>query len=140
MHSGFVRRPIKVLIAHGDAAVMGMVRRALVSQDLRLFCARDGLEALAVVKASGGHPDVLITDVRLDGIDGLHLAARLAAANPNLGVIVLSSECEGVVFLDSGMAARSAFVRPPVRRTTLIEMIRDMARPLRSAAARSHES
>ncbi len=116
---------------------MNLVRRALVAQDLRLFSARDGIEALAVAKASGSHPDVLITDVRLSGIDGLTLAARLSTTNPDLRIIVLSSECDDVVFLDPDVAARAAFIKPPVRRTALIELVRGMVGARLSAAARS---
>ncbi len=115
---------------------MNLVRRALIAQDLRIFSARDGIEALAVAKASGSHPDVLITDIRLAGIDGLTLATRLSTANPDLRIVVLSSECDDVVFLDPDIAARAAFIKPPVKRTALLELVRRMV-GVRSAAARS---
>ncbi len=113
-----------------------MLRKALAGDGYRVYCARDGLEALAVARASG-NPDLLITDVALGGIDGLQLAARIAALNSEVRVIVLSPHCDDVVFLDPAMAVRSVFLRPPVRRTVLQELIRGMFVPKRSAAARS---
>lgn len=130
-----VRRARRVLVAHAEPTTVRMLRKALVRDDLRLYCARDGLEALAVARASG-YPDLLITDVGLAGVDGLQLAARMASANPGMRIIVLSSLCDDIVFLDAGMAARTLFLRPPVRSTTLRELIRDMFADRRSAAAR----
>ena len=50
--------------------------------------ARDGLEAVALITAH--HPDVLLTDIAMPGLNGLELAARVSRDFPDVKTVILS--------------------------------------------------
>lgn len=51
-------------------------------------CARDGLEALALLKEK--RYDLVITDIKMPGMDGLELANYVHANQPNTDIIILT--------------------------------------------------
>ena len=52
--------------------------------------ASDGFQALS--KASELHPDVMMLDVMMPGMDGIELARRMRAEMPDVALLVLSSD------------------------------------------------
>lgn len=50
--------------------------------------AYDGEEALRLAAAL--KPDIVLSDIRMDGMDGLELAERLRQANPQLAIVMIS--------------------------------------------------
>ncbi|MGD0243013.1 MAG: ATP-binding protein [Streptosporangiaceae bacterium] len=88
-----------VLLADDDTRFRAVVRGLLDGLASRVLEAADGAEALAMVK---DHPvDLLLADMRMPGLDGGALLARLPAAIP---AIVITS----------------ADVRPPARAAALL--------------------
>ena len=93
------RDPIEVWIVDDDAGIRWVLERSM--EQAGLACrgfdsAVPALEALA-----HGHPDVLVTDIRMPGPDGLDLLARLKCDWPDLPVIVITAHSD----LDSAVAA-----------------------------------
>jgi two-component system nitrogen regulation response regulator GlnG len=83
-------RPLRVWIVDDDRAVRFVLATALREAGYAVDGfenARDALEALR----SRGAPDLLFTDVRMPGEDGLALLDRLKGAAPQLPVIVMSA-------------------------------------------------
>ena len=69
---------------------------------------RDGLQARAFPGAAelldaleDDEPDVLLSDIRMPGVDGLELMARVRAAHPTLPVIIMTAHSD----LDAAVAA-----------------------------------
>ena len=58
----------------------------------QVFCASDGMEALRVIEAE--HVDIVISDIRMPGLDGLALCDRLHQKWPLTKVIFLSGYSE----------------------------------------------
>jgi two-component system, NtrC family, nitrogen regulation response regulator GlnG len=93
------REPIEVWVVDDDAGIRWVLERAMDQAGLacRGFdAAPPALEALAHAR-----PDVLITDIRMPGPDGLDLLARLKSDWPELPVIVITAHSD----LDSAVAA-----------------------------------
>jgi len=98
----------KVVIAEDDDAIAHMVNMALGDAGFLCLRARDGEEALRLVKAHD--PDVLVLDVMMPRVDGLEVARRLKAdvmwsRTPILMLTALAGVDDQVQGLEAGADA-----------------------------------
>lgn len=93
-----------VLVADDDELVRRIVLRTLERAGFQVIAAADGEEALLLLREV--HPDVLLLDIVMPGLDGYEVCRRVRAAGPTAPpVIFLTSRAsteERVVGLDSG--------------------------------------
>jgi DNA-binding NarL/FixJ family response regulator len=84
-----VTEPIRVLIVDDEALVRGGFRVLIDTEPGMIVVGEAGDGATAVELARQTHPDVVLMDIRMPGVDGLS-ATRQIAADPDLtGVHVL---------------------------------------------------
>ena len=82
---------IKVLIADDEEKVCQLICNLVdwASFDMQIVgTAANGIEALEKVRSLG--PDLMITDIRMPGCDGLELIARAKAENEALEFVIIS--------------------------------------------------
>lgn len=81
---------IRVLLAEDHALVRSGIRALLEGlPGIQVVAeAGDGREALRLVAAH--HPDVVLLDITLPGLNGLEVAARIARTHPRTRVLILS--------------------------------------------------
>ncbi len=101
----------KIVIAEDDDAIAHMVNMALGDAGFLCLRARDGDEALRLVKAHD--PDLLVLDVMMPRVDGLEVARRLKAdvmwsRTPILMLTALAGIDDQVQGLDAGADAYMA--------------------------------
>ena len=91
-----------VLLVEDDVALRWMLHASLRSVDVEVLEAGSGEEALSV--AATAHPDLVVLDLGLPGIDGLETLRRLRSVS-SVPVIVLTARdalSDKVAALDSG--------------------------------------
>ena len=79
----------KVWIVDDDKSIRWVLERALLKERLAPVCfenARDLLQRL-----DGDKPDVIISDIRMPGLDGLALLEEIKLKNPDLPVIIMTA-------------------------------------------------
>jgi two-component system nitrogen regulation response regulator GlnG len=91
--------PARVAVIDDDRAIRFVLSRALAQPDLAVECFGEAEEALEALLACP--PEVVVTDIRMPGIDGLALMARLHQTHPALPVIVMTAHSD----LDSAVAS-----------------------------------
>ncbi|MCW4152990.1 nitrogen regulation protein NR(I) [Halomonas sp. 18H] len=89
----------RVMIVDDDRAIRWVLERALAQPDLAVECVERADHVLPRLLEEP--PDVLVTDIRMPGIDGLDLMARVREAHPDLPVIVMTAHSD----LDSAVAS-----------------------------------
>jgi CheY-like chemotaxis protein len=67
-----------VLVVDDDAVLRDIMARALTDEGFDVLTAGDGEQALAIASTLGGQLALVVTDIRMAGMDGLELASRLA--------------------------------------------------------------
>ena len=90
---------LKVWVVDDDDSIRWVLERALQSSGLDVQAFAGGIEMLDALEED--QPDVVITDIRMRGIDGLELLSRVHAVNANLPVIVMTAHSD----LDAAVAA-----------------------------------
>ena len=88
-----------VWVVDDDRSIRWVMEKALTQAGL-LCQSFETAEALLEAIASGA-PDVVISDIRMPGIDGLALLGQLRTAHPNLPVIITTAHSD----LDSAVAS-----------------------------------
>jgi two-component system response regulator HydG len=86
-----VTKHAQILIADDDPRVLLILRTTLerMKNGYRIVAARDGTEALQKVTAQPF--DLVITDVRMPGIDGIELVQAIRASTLNTAVIWITA-------------------------------------------------
>ncbi len=81
--------PSHLLIVDDDPSVRASLADALQSPGLGVSTAKDGEEALALLGESPVH--LVLTDLRMPGIDGVELLRRIRARAPAVDVILMTA-------------------------------------------------
>jgi two-component system, OmpR family, response regulator MprA len=92
-----------ILIADDDRKITDMLRRTLAYEGYKVITAADGQEALSRVQAQ--HPDLVVLDWLMPGLDGLSVARRIRGADDDVPILMLTARDaveDRVEGLDSG--------------------------------------
>jgi signal transduction histidine kinase len=79
-----------ILVAEDDAGVRRFVAAALSGLGYEVLVAADGLEALRIAAARAGRIDLVLSDLRMPGLGGRELHARLGAERPGIAAVFMS--------------------------------------------------
>src|SRR5947209_1050480 len=88
------RTASSLLLVEDEPLLRALFARSLRSQGHLVLEAGTGWEALQVVERHPEPIELLLTDVRLPGLNGLDLAIRLLARRPGLRVLFLAGDPE----------------------------------------------
>jgi two-component system, cell cycle response regulator CpdR len=80
-----------VLIVDDEPLVLRFTERVLADAGYRVQSAADGILALELVGQWSIPPDLLITDLRMPGLNGCELARRISAIHPSVRVLLVSA-------------------------------------------------
>ncbi|WP_148252039.1 nitrogen regulation protein NR(I) [Aidingimonas lacisalsi] len=89
----------RIVIVDDDRAIRWVLERALAQPDLEVESFERGDAALERLLKQP--PEVLLTDIRMPGLDGLDLMAQVRESYPDLPVIVMTAHSD----LDSAVAS-----------------------------------
>jgi two-component system nitrogen regulation response regulator NtrX len=78
----------KILIVDDETSIQRAVRQLFEYEDHTVAVASDGPDALAAAQTF--RPDVIFLDVKMPGMDGLEVLARLRQADPSAVVVMIS--------------------------------------------------
>jgi CheY-like chemotaxis protein len=82
----------RIMIVDDDESIRSLLRMTLPDEDYEMAEAADGAAALQQFRAEA--PDLILLDWRMPGIGGSTVLDAVKAENPQLPVIVLTSEVE----------------------------------------------
>jgi len=118
---------IRILIADDQALVRGGFRMILDAQeDIEVVGeAVDG--AQAVEEALRLHPDLVVMDIRMPGIDGIEATRRLLAAGSRARVLILTTFDLDEYVYEAMRAGASGFLLKDVSPGQLTEAVRTVA-------------
>jgi CheY-like chemotaxis protein len=80
----------RILVAEDNDIVRAFVVRALGGDGLDLSEAVDGRSALAALSASDGGFDLLLSDVKMPGMDGIELALAAGRKHPDVAIMLMT--------------------------------------------------
>jgi len=120
-----------VLVVDDEEMVRIIMVQVLQDNGYTVLEASDGLEALRIAKEHTGRIDLLLTDVKMPGMNGLELAARLLSNRPEMTVLYVSGHAdstrqiqlqEGQFIIEPG----ANFLHKPFSPDGLLQKVRHM--------------
>lgn len=84
--------------------------------------------AEAIEKARAHRPDIVLMDVRMDGMDGIEACRELRSEFPETRVLMLTSFAEEETVVAALLAGAAGYVLKNVARSRLLEALRSVAR------------
>ncbi len=105
---------MKVLLVDDTRTLLSLIQVYLMGWNIQFVEAKDGLEGLA--KARAAPPDLIISDVRMPGMDGFELCAAIRAdpALHKTPVVLLTSLNDEASRKKGKLVGATAFLTKPV--------------------------
>jgi len=124
---------IRLLLVDDEARVRQGLRMCMAGEpDFDVVGeAEEGERAVSL--ASELHPDVVVLDLRMSGVDGIEATKGLAVAEPSARVVILSLQDDSSTRRQAMASGASAFVGKQEGIARLFEVIRDVAGRAQSA-------
>jgi len=116
-----IRRTI--LLVEDDPVVRHVVRLLLELEGNAVLEAKDGDDALTILKGYQGALDLLLTDVMMPGLSGAEVCDRVREGRPGLPTLFISGFYPEAVFPDHRLPESSAFLAKPFMPEELIDAV-----------------
>ncbi|MGY6215379.1 sigma-54-dependent transcriptional regulator [Methylolobus aquaticus] len=113
---------IRIMVVDDDPALLKLLALRLTLEGFSVISASSGEEALA--KVAIHRPSLLITDVRMGGMDGLALFETLKVQFPALPVIILTAHGSVVHAVDAVRRGVFGYLTKPFEADTLLVEVR----------------
>lgn len=117
------RRAVRVLVADDHPAMRGALARLVREHEVLELVgeASDGEQALALIEALA--PEVALLDVRMPGLDGLTLVAKLRSAGSAVRVLLISGGDDGEVAHEAIAQGAAGFLSKDAEEAEISEAI-----------------
>lgn len=115
------RQPINVVLVEDDEALGPAVAQALRLEDMEVALFGDAVGALDAIPPD--FPGVVVSDVRLPGMDGLALFAQLQERDPDLPVIFTTGHGDVAMAVAAMKDGAADFLTKPYSSAALIRAI-----------------
>jgi len=108
---------MKILVIDDEKPTLSMFRLFLAAYGYEVHTAGSGEEGLEIFNAV--HPEIVFTDIRMPGMDGLEVLRRIRGADPACQVIIITGHGDMDRALDALDMDASDFINKPVERQAL---------------------
>lgn len=107
----------KLLIIDDEPGIRKMMRLDLTSDGYQVFTAADGAQGLEIFDEH--RPQIVITDIKMPGIDGLEVLRRIKERGPETEVIVITGHGDMDLAIESLRLDASDFITKPISHEAL---------------------
>ena len=112
-HSKKTKASVRVIVADDEASARSGLARLLGDEGFAVSVAEDGLRALTLVQELA--PEVLVTDLRMPGLDGIELLQRAREVEPDLIVILVTAFAEVETAVRAMQAGAEHYLTKPLQ-------------------------
>ena len=123
---------VKVLIVDDEVDVLNLLENWLTKENYDVKRAESGREALSLVGIYA--PDVVVTDLYMDEMDGMALLNELHSEDPLLPVIMLSGQAQIPEAIKAMHLGTSAFLTKPIDQKEFLDTVEKVSPVINKSA------
>jgi len=112
----------RILVADDDPAVRMVLAALLRQEGFQTVCVESGDAALSTLDRQ--HVDLVLSDVRMPGLDGMQVLDRLAEQRPDLPVVLLTAHGTVPLAVEAMKRGASDFLTKPFDREEIVFVAR----------------
>jgi len=112
----------RVLVADDDASARSAMQTLLGQEGFEVVLAEDGPSAIACFEDVGA--DVLVTDLRMPGMDGIEVMRRVREMNPDVVAVLATSSADVATAVRAMQEGAEHYLTKPVQMDELVFVIR----------------
>lgn len=113
----------RILVIDDDPDLLKLIKMRLLGEGFDVACADGGRRGLAMVESF--QPQVLVTDLRMDDIDGMEVFSQVKASRPSLPVIMLTAHGSIPSAIEATKTGAFAYMTKPFESAELIQEIKN---------------
>jgi len=126
-------KPLKVLILDDEEIVCKRIKPAIEKMGCEVEAFQDPIKALQRI-VEGDKLDIIVTDVRMDEVDGIQVLERAKGVNPDTRVIVITGYAMMALAREAMQKGAFDFVSKPFKpndiRKVILRAAEDLGTPL----------
>ncbi len=114
-----------ILLVEDEPVVRSLVTEILTDCGYRVVTARNGKEALTFVQENKVALDLILTDVKMPGMDGVTLARLVTELNPAIKILFMSAYTEETAAIQHELRNGRQFIQKPFIPENLLRKIQE---------------
>ena len=118
-----------VLVIDDDAGMLRALTKALTGEGLVVASTSDPVMAMEYLMGGNWKFDVIITDLRMPGLDGIEVLDLVKNSRPNIPVIIVTAYGTGEAQAAAAQLGAAAYLEKPVATTELLQAIQRAVTP-----------
>ena len=103
----------KLLLIDDEPDIVSVLSMSLKADGYDVLTAQSGAEGLAVFERE--KPDIIITDIKMPGMDGIEVLEKIKALEPNAEVIIITGHGDIDNAIEALKFGASDFINKPIR-------------------------
>ena len=111
----------RILIVDDDISFLRLLRIRMTSEGFSVACCESADQALATIPTF--KPHIILSDLRMDGMNGMELFTQLHRQYPTLPVIIMTAHGSISDAVEATKQGVFSFVTKPIKNTELLQQI-----------------
>ena len=128
----------RILIVDDEPRILLLMKGLLKTNGYEVETAKDGAAALEIVKAGG--VDIVVTDLRMQPMDGMALFHEVHAASPDVPVILLTAYASVETAIDAMKSGIFDYLTKPFKVEDMLACLKRAEEKIRRSAAVATDS
>ncbi|MEY4582082.1 MAG: hypothetical protein RL701_6785, partial [Pseudomonadota bacterium] len=112
-----------VMVVDDEDALRKQSARMLEAAGFDIQSACDGEDALRVIATTGKLPELVVTDLQMPKMDGMQLAARLLADQPDIKLLFVSGDSPDALISSGWLNENAVFLQKPFKPEALLREV-----------------
>ncbi len=128
----------RILIVDDEPRILLLMKGLLKTNGYEVETAKDGAAALEIVRAGGA--DIVVTDLRMQPMDGMALFREVHAASPDVPVILLTAYASVETAIDAMKSGIFDYLTKPFKVEDMLACLKRAEEKIRRSAAVATDS
>jgi CheY-like chemotaxis protein len=113
----------RVLYVDDDETVLNMTKIVLEHLGYDVVVSISAVEAINIFQSQENEFDLVITDLKMPGINGMELSQKLLNKNPNIPILICTGSCELIIEKEANRMGIKGIISKPFSIKTAAKLI-----------------